>query len=771
MSSHDFTYIGKSLPRLDAPDKVAGTAVYIADLRLPADAWVAGVLRSPVAAGRLKSIDRDPAFDWSQVAVVTAADIPGANAVHMIRDDYEVLVDEKITYKTQALALIAAPNKKILSSALSALKPNIEQEEPALTIEDALAGKSKVWGEDNIMDEFRISRGDMEKGFAEADIIIENVYRTGLQEHIYLENCGMAAWPTPDGIEVAGSLQCPHYVHHALAMALGLDTSAITVRQTTTGGAFGGKEDYPSAMAIWVALLAKKSGHAVSLLYNRAEDMLVTPKRHPSKVYHKTGFKKDGTITAAEVDFIVDGGANTTMSKVVLARGVLHSTGSYNVPNARLRARAVATNTPPNGAFRGFGAPQAIYAIERQMDFAAEKLGLDPYAIRMKNVLHKGDTFPFGQELEDGASAALVLEDVVKRSDYLRKRAEYAADSNSRVRRGIGISVCMHGGGFTGAGEDNMGTTVDVEYTESGVIEVLSGSTEMGQGTDTMLPMYVAEVLEIPLERVIHPLPDTSKAPNSGPTAASRTAMFVGRAAIDAGHDFIDQLKRFIAEEKKVAPEAIEYRTGVFSSAGEQILALDEAARKLIAKKGRLVGRGVVAPNPDPKYSWDEKKFQGTAYKGYSWLAQALEIEVNLDTFEIHPLKATVSCEVGKAINPIQVDGQMAGGVLQSYGMGYLEEMTLTSDGGYSASQLNAYLIPTTLDAPEFDVKIFEDPSPFGAFGAKGLGELACDGGAPAVAAAVDNACGVFSSDAPITGEKLFGLLNAKKAARREGGK
>lgn len=754
MSPGEFRYVGKPLPRLDGLDKVSGAAVYVADLDIPG-AWVAGVLRSPVAAGRLRGIVRDPAFDWDTVTVAIAADIPGVNAVHMIRDDYISLVEEKITFASQALALVAAPDEATLAAALAALTPEIDVMKPALTIEDALAVKSQVWGEDNVMDEFRVNCGDVGRGFAEADVIVEEVYRTGLQEHIYLENCGMAAWPTPDGVEVAGSLQCPNYVHNALAMALGLESKNITVRQTVTGGAFGGKEDYPSVMAVWVGLLARKCGHPVCLLYDRAEDMLVTPKRHPSKIRHKMGFKRDGTITAAEVDLLLDGGACTTMSKVVLARAVLHCTGGYKVPNARLRARAMATNTPPNGAFRGFGAPQAIYAIERQMDLAAAKLGLDPYTVRMKNVLHRGDAFPFGQVLDDGASAALVLEDAVRRSDYLRKRAEYEKRGGGRIRKGIGLSLCMHGGGFTGSGEDRMGTTVDVEYLSSGDIAVLSGSTEMGQGTDTMLPMYVAEVLDVALERVSHPLPDTSRDPNSGPTAASRTAMFVGRAACDAAGDLLEKVKGFIAEKKGIIPDA--YRDGVFYRNGKAVATLDDAALEWLAERGRLVGRGMV--HPDPRYSWDEEKFHGTAYKGYSWLAQVLEVEVDLDTYEIHPIKSTISTEVGRAVNPIQVEGQMAGGVLQSYGMGYLEEMTLTPDGRYSASQLNAYLIPTTLDTPEFSVRVFEDPSPFGTFGAKGIGELSCDGGAPAVAAAVDNACGVRAVEAPITGEKLFNLL------------
>jgi CO/xanthine dehydrogenase Mo-binding subunit len=267
------------------------------------------------------------------------------------------------------------------------------------------------------------------------------------------------------------------------------------------------------------------------------------------------GFTRDGVITAADVDIVLDGGVNTSMTKVVLARATLHATGCYKVPNARIRARSVATNTPSNGAFRGFGAPQSLYAVERQMDCAASRLGLDPYSIRMKNVLRRGDAFPYGQTMQEGVYAAGVLEDAVTRSDYLRKHAAYAAQEG-RIRKGVGLSVCLHGGGFTGSGEDNMGTTVWVEYMPGGMVEVLSGSTDKGQGAATVLPMIAAETLCLPLERVSLPLPDTFRVPDSGPTVASRTTMFVGRVTQDACADMLRQLASFVSEKKNVpSPE------------------------------------------------------------------------------------------------------------------------------------------------------------------------------------------------------------------------
>lgn len=754
---NQFKTVGKPLPRLDALDKVTGRAEYLADIDIP-DAWVGGVLRSPVASGRLNGINKDPSFDWSRVVVISAKELPGPNIVAMIRDDYEILADERISYATQPLALVAAPDQTTLSQALAALSPDITPHEPVLTIEDSLAVKAKVWGDDNIMDEFLVQRGELSKGLADADFVVEHTYRTGYQEHIYLETQGMAARPEGDGVEVFGSLQCPYYVHKALVKALGLPPKSIRVRQTTTGGAFGGKEEYPSAPGVWVALLALAAQKPVILIYDRAEDIQASTKRHPARIIYRMGFKNDGSITAADVDIVLDGGANTSMTKVVLARCVLHATGCYKVPHAHIRARSVATNTPSNGAFRGFGAPQSLYAVERQMDEAAYRLGISPYEIRMKNMLRRGDIFPYGQTLQE-AGAADVLTDAVERSGYLAKHAKYAAQSG-RVRRGVGLSVCLHGGGFTGSGEDNMGTTVWVEYMPDGMVEVLSGCTDMGQGAATVLPMMAAEALGLPLERVSLPLPDTARVPDSGPTVASRTTMFVGRVTHDACKNLLDQLSDFIAEKEHInKPEFIE---SSFVSGGKPIMTLDEAAKLWLAERGPLMGKAVF--EPDPTCMWDDAKFEGSAYKGYSWLAQVVEVEVDMDTYEIRTLDSTISTEVGRAINPQQVVGQMEGGVLQSYGWSHIEDMKLTPGGTYDCKHLNAYLIPTTLDAPAFSVNIFEEPSPVGGFGSKGIGELSCDGGAPAMAAAVDNACAVFTTEIPISGEYLFELLDGGKS-------
>ncbi|MDR1379465.1 MAG: xanthine dehydrogenase family protein molybdopterin-binding subunit [Synergistaceae bacterium] len=764
--SEAFKLIGKPLARLDGLEKVTGKALFVADLEIP-DVWLAGVLRSPVAAGRLKGIAKDPHFDWSKVTVVTAEDLPGPNAVSMVRDDYEVFAKDRISFATQALAAVAAPDRETLDKALASLKADVLPEAPILTLEDSIKAETVIWGTKNVIDEFRVQRGDMEKGFAEADVIVEGTYRTPYQEHVYLETQGMVAWPKADGAIVEGSMQCPYYVHGALAKALAIDTKNVTVRQSVTGGGFGGKEDYPSVMAIWVALLANTCGHPVKLVYDRSEDLLVSTKRHPSKVYHKTGVKRDGTITAMEVDILLDGGAATTMSKVVLSRSILHCTCGYKVLNANLHARAMATNSPPNGAFRGFGAPQSIFAMERQMDKIAFTLGMDPLSVRLKNVLRRGDSFPYGQVMDEGVFAAEVLEDVAERLGYREKRKRYA-EQTGHVRRGIGLSLCLHGGGFTGSGEDNMGTKVEVEVVPGGVVEVLGSSTDMGQGASTVLPMIAAEALSLPLSKVRYPRPDTSRSPNSGPTVASRTTMYVGMVVRDASLNLLAKLKAYV-EETHGGP--VSYKEGIFYDYdGEvKIMDFDEAASRWFkgkdekgekGKKDRLLG--VASYKPDASAAWDDEKYQGHAYKGYAWMAQAVEVEVNCDTYEVTPIDSAVAVELGRAINPAQIVGQIEGGVLQSYGWSTIEDLTLTPEGKYSTGHLNAYLVPTTLDTPHFEVRIFEDPCAVGPYGAKGIGELPMDGGAPAVAAAVENALGVEAivDKVPLTGEELHRLMS-----------
>ena len=491
--SEEFRIIGKSLPRFDGPVKVAGEVKFLEDIDIPG-CWIGGVIRSEVPRGVLKGIKTLPAFEGTGAVLVTAEDIPGENYVAIVRKDYPALAAPEVNYATQAVALVAAPDRESLKRAMDAVKVEIEPLPPVFTIEESEARKELIWGEDNCVDRYYTERGDLRKGFEEADAVVEGEWETGLQEQMYLETQGMAAWRSAEGVELLGSLQCPFYVVNAVAAALGLPHERVTVRQSVTGGAFGGKEDYPSILGVYAALLAWKSGKKVKIVYDRSEDLLVSPKRHPSKSRYRMGFTKDGKITALDAEIKLDAGAYTTLSRVVLQRTHLHAAGCYYVPNVRVRSAAWATNTPPNGAFRGFGAPQAIFAIERTMDLAAERLGMDPLDIRLVNTIKTGDRFPYGQVLREGNNAEAVLLKAAELSDYRRRREILSQRREGRFRRGIGISLGLHGGGFTGSGEANMGTTAKMTF-DGDKFRIYTSSTEMGQGASTVLPMVAAEAL------------------------------------------------------------------------------------------------------------------------------------------------------------------------------------------------------------------------------------------------------------------------------------
>lgn len=760
--------VGSRLPRTDGLAKACGTTQYLDDLTIEG-CWVGGTVRARVPRGRIREIRQDLSFDWSRAVLVTARDIPGLNVVSMIRDDYPALADPLVSFPTQAVALIAAPDPETLREALAAVSMDVEELPPVLTVEDSIACTQVIWGDSNVMDEYSVVSGNAEGAFASADLIVEGIYRTKHQEHVYLEPQGMAAIPREDGsLEVIGSMQCPYYVHSALVKGLGFSPEKVMVRQTETGGGFGGKEDYPSILGLHAALLALKSGRPVKMVYDRKEDLLCTTKRHPSVIRHRTGVKKDGTLVAAEIDIILDGGAFTTMSKVVLSRSILHATGCYFIPHVSVRARAVATNTPPNGAFRGFGVPQSNFAIERHMDRIAEILGMDPLDLRKKNILKNGSSFPYGQVLGEGMSAELVLDRVLEMSGYREKRRLFAEENrkNPFLRKGIGLSLGLHGGGFTGSGEEYISGSSSVRVSGGERVEVLVSSVEMGQGASTVLAMIAAETLGLDLMSVVHHVPDTSVVPNSGPTVASRTTMYVGKTVQDACISLVEQMAEKAAELEEFAGKRFSYEKGVFAAGEKDRIPFFEMAKRLASFPGIL--SATARYRPIPGFSWDESTYTGDAYKAYAWIANVVEVEVDMHTFEISPRKAYVSAEIGKAVSPVLASGQIEGGSLQAFGYAYLEDVGM-KNGSYTTAHLNQYLIPTTLDTPDFSVDLQEVPFSGGPYGAKGLGELPMDSGAPALVAAVGHAAGVFPEGIPVTGEYLHSLLRKNKKERKAG--
>ena len=517
--------VGRNVPRKEGRDKVSGASRYIDDLSFP-NLLHARTIRSTIPAGAIAGISFP--FDTNGFTIVDFNDIPGRNVVALIDDDQPCLAERTIRHVAEPILILAHDDRDRLRAAdvRIAYRAGTPNYDPSAS---PLCFKS-----------IAIDKGDLDAGLAEADEIVEGQYRVGGQEQLYIEPNGVIAVPADDGrgITVYGSMQCPYYVHRALTVLLGFPDDRVRVVQTETGGGFGGKEEYPSMIAGHAALAALKARRPVKLVYDRGEDMLATTKRHPGVIRHRTGVTRDGRLTAMDIDVLLDGGAYATLSAVVLSRGALHASGPYRCDHIRIRGRVMMTNTPPNGAFRGFGAPQTQFAVEVHMERIAEQLGLDPVRLRDRNALRPGDTTATGQTLGADCSAREVLREAVKRTDFARRRKALAG-----TNRGIGLSLFFHGSGFTGSGEVKLASKASLALTDAGV-RVLVGSTEIGQGTRTMLAQIVADTLGVPYDTVEVNAADTGEVPDSGPTVASRTCMVVGRILQRCAEDLRARLGR-----------------------------------------------------------------------------------------------------------------------------------------------------------------------------------------------------------------------------------
>ncbi len=727
--------------RREGPSKLTGAAKYADDLVFPG-AWFGVTIRSTDAHARFLALDLDPAFDWSTCVVVTAADIPGDNIVSSIKSDQPILVPigGEIQHHAEALALIAAPDRATLRSARHHANARTE---PLPAVFDPLESQ-------HVFAEYTIGVADVDAAFAAADLVLEGEYRVGHQEQLYIENNAMIAVPRDDGgVAVHGSLQCPYYVHAALKRGLGMTDEQAQVVQAETGGGFGGKEEYPSVIGLHAALLAGKAGRPVRMIYDRHEDIAATTKRHPAIVRHRTGVTRDGKLVAQDIEVVMDGGAYCTLTPVVLSRGALHAGGPYRCPNVRIRARATRTNTPPNGAFRGFGAPQTEFAAETHLNRIAEALGLSPLEIRRRNVYVSGDVTPTGQILRESVAGEEVLERAAEASEFERLRTRLASERTGRVgsgtipgsalrtgvertASGIGIALAWHGAGFTGSGEVHLASVASVELTAAGAIRILTASTEMGQGTRTIFPQLVSDALGVPFDDVEIAPQDTAFVPDSGPTVASRTAMVVGGLLIQAA-----QRLRADVEAATGGSFADTYRA---HAAAHGPIRIDQRFK------------------PYPGVPFDDATYTGDAYPAFGWAACVARVDVDLDTGEVHVRDVVAADDIGTVIHPILAEGQVEGGTLQAVGYATIEEIKLR-DGRYLNDRLATYIIPTALDAPRISTILVE--APFGSVphGAKGVGELPMDVGAPAVVAAIADATGVWIHDLPASPERILAAM------------
>jgi CO/xanthine dehydrogenase Mo-binding subunit len=732
--------IGTSVPRKEGRDKVLGRAKYVDDLSFPG--MIHGVtVRSSIPRGRILGIHFGEGLPWREFTIVTAEDIPGKNCIALLTEDQPCLAGPTINHPEEAVILLAHPDKYLLEEARRAVRIDAEPLPGVFTIAESLARKELIWGDDNVFKSYRVEKGNVDAVWGSAAFVVEGEYETGAQEQLYIEPQGMIAEASAaHGVTVWGSLQCPYYVHKALVRLFGLPKDRIRVIQTETGGGFGGKEEYPSMLAGHAALLALKCGKPVKMIYDRAEDMVATTKRHPSRTVHRTALDRDGKLLAMDVDFTVDGGAYLTLSPVVLSRGTIHAAGPYRCDNVRIVSRAVATNVPPHGAFRGFGAPQSVFALERHLDRVAEVVSLAPDELRRRNFIEKGQTLAVGQVIHEDVKMGRLMHRAFECSDYHAKRRRFEKENpGNTIKRGIGFASFLHGAGFTGSGEEYLASEAAVEATTEGMLRVWAGSTEMGQGTNTVFTQIAADALGLECYRIEIMQPDTDMVPNSGPTVASRTTMIVGK----------------LVESAALSVQKLLYDNGYLRPGyGSEDFA--RACKEYIGRFGSL--RSMAKYQHPADLHWDDTRYQGDAYGAYAWAVYVAEVAVDMRTAEVRVVDFVALQEVGKVINPVLAAGQIEGGVAQGIGFA-LYENVVWREGRMINGQMTNYIMPTSMDVPPIRVFFEENPYSRGPAGAKGIGELPLDGTAPAIANAISNATGVDVRSVPVTPEILLGML------------
>jgi CO/xanthine dehydrogenase Mo-binding subunit len=767
---HRNPIIGTSPLRKEGRAKVLGTAQYIDDQTLPG-LWHGATIRSTIARGRIVSITFAPHIDWSQYAIVRAQDIPGENTIVHLTKDHPCLAATEINHVAEPVLLLAHPDKNALLAAKAAITITYEELPGVFTIEASEAAAETndtaniIWpgssegGTVNCFKQYSMYAGEAketEDSIAQAfesagtgDVfLIEGEYTTGAQEQLYIEPNGVIAECHRDaqgaviGVTVLGSMQCPYYLVHALTLVFNLPEEKCRVIQVETGGAFGGKEDFPSVIGSHAALLAMKSGHPVKIIYDRGEDMAATTKRHPSRTRLRTAVSRDGKLLAGTIDIAIDGGAYATLSPVVLSRATIHAPGPYNWPALHVRSKAMATNIPPHGAFRGFGAPQSLFALERHMDKIARVLNLSPEEFRRRNFLATGDHTATGQPLLEPVDMQHLLTRALADSDYHAKRAAFAASNpTSQIKRGVGFAAFMHGTGFTGSGERRLNSLVHLDILPDGRPQILVSSTEFGQGTNTILCQVAAETLHLPYDDILIHEVDTAVVPNSGPTVASRTAMIVGKLVERASNEILTTLRDHASLP---TPHT---REGFIT-----------AAKSYLTHHPQL--RASVRYEPPTKIHWDDDLYRGDAYPGYAWAVYVAEVAVDLDTYMATVTRFDALQEVGRVLHPILARGQIEGGVAQ--GIGYaLYEKCVYKDGHLMNNQMTNYIMPTSADLPTIHVHFEEVPSIHGPGGAKGIGELPMDGPAPAILNAIEDATGISFTAIPLLPEDIFERLTS----------
>ncbi|NMV82667.1 MAG: xanthine dehydrogenase family protein molybdopterin-binding subunit [Erysipelotrichia bacterium] len=690
----------KSTPKVDHEEKCSGEAKYVSDIVFD-NMLFAKTVRSSIAKGKIVNISVPKLPNGYHV--VDHQDVVKENYVKMVFTDWPVFPVNRVNYIGEPIMLVVGPDKLVIDKIISQVVINYEEEEPVFDLVNSVAHKS-------------FKKGNFAEASRRNVRTIKETFDTGYQEQAYIEPQGMLAYLEEGGkVTLMGSMQCPYYIKNAVINTLGYPEDKVRVIQPAVGGAFGGKEEFPSTIACQLATAVVKIKQPIKMIFEREEDMLVTTKRHPSSITLEAKIDQNNKVLGIKADVGLDAGAYIGLSAVVLSRAMLAVTDAYTIDNLEVSGNVYITNTVPTGAFRGFGSPQMIFAIEMFMTHLAKDLGVDPFTFRLNHLVKQGDLTSTSGLFRDPIIMDKMIAKATEMSDYHRKTKEYAKPG---VFKGIGMSWFLHGCGFTGDGEStHIKSRVRLVKDEKDIVHLYIVAVDMGQGAKTSLKRVVAMVLDIPNEQVVFDYPDTDLAPDSGPTVASRTMMIVGGLLARAAQKLKDNWKKGEYQE-------------------------------------------IIEQYKQPDYiQWDERKLQGDAYPSYSWGVNVVEVEISPVTYEVQ-LKGIWSVyDIGKAIDERMVIGQADGGITQGIAYGYLENMR-HEKGKLKQKNLTDYIIPTSMDMPPMETIIMDNPFLYGPYGAKGVGELTFVGGAPAVALAIENAIKRKVNRIPATPEYIMELIN-----------
>jgi xanthine dehydrogenase molybdenum-binding subunit len=751
--------VGRSYPRPKGAERVTGAAKFTDDFSFPGMLYGA-TLRAALPHARILSIDTGQAQALPGVrAVLTHKDVPGRNRHGLVYHDWPVLCDDKVRYMGDAVALVAADTPEIAAEALKLIQVEYEPLPVVANAEQARQANAPLvhdnWKNGNLLAHIKVRHGDIEKGLAEADVIVEREYRTAACDHMFMEpECSIGVPAGYDAqhakLTVYVGSQIPYDDRNQIAASLKLPQDQVRVIGPRMGGGFGGKEDIMGQ--IHAALLAQATGKPVKILYSRAESMLAHPKRHATIIRIKTGAKKDGTLTAVQAELIGDGGAYASLSTKVLARATTHASGPYQVPHAKIDCYAMYTNNPPAGAFRGFGVPQSAFAIEQNMDSIAHELGMDPFELRRKNALRVGSTTTTGQVLRESVGLLECLDWVEARVKKL------PCPTLPGYRVAWGLAAAYKNTGLGGGADDAAGAQVLVH--PDGTAEVRTSSVDMGQGLATVVAQFTAEELGLAFEQVRVLLSDTDLTPDGGPTTASRQTFVTGNAVRLAARAMRNRLAGTVAEWWGVPPDTIQFENGQLTVAG-----LGAAHTLDLGRAVEWMTKTGYANNITYQYHAPETQPLGEGgdmHFAFSYGVQAAQVAVNEQTGEVKVLRLVAASDAGRAINPQALLGQVEGSLIMAMGVTLTEEYKL-ENGVPQTLRWADYEMPLIGQIPEMDVQIIEHPISTGPYGAKGIGELPSIPTSPAICNAIYNAVGVRPVNLPVKQEWVLQQIQKKQ--------